>query len=149
MEELAVLVKVNTYFSNIDREATIGNAKAVLEDYEHRKRRALRFSFALKSPKFDGMPRSEAQGNPLEDSIVNHVSDQTYVTTCEDVINAIQDQVQRQILWYTYIKPLADNDAIMDKVNLSYAQFYREKNEALLTFAEIFPPLPSDLIVKK
>ncbi|EPC16888.1 Phage encoded transcriptional regulator, ArpU family [Lacticaseibacillus paracasei subsp. paracasei Lpp230] len=52
------MVRATEFFSPIDHDKTIENAKEVLGNYWHHKRLAQRTKIALRSPVMDGMPKS-------------------------------------------------------------------------------------------
>ena len=69
------MVRATRYFSPIDHDKTIENAKEVLRNYWHHKRLAQRTKTALRSPVMDGMPKSPSYGNKAEDKLVSHADE--------------------------------------------------------------------------
>ena len=138
----------------MDRDETAANAERVLLSYEHHKSMALRWSISLKSPVIDGMPRNDSVENNTERQITNHIDDQLYVKQCEVIINEIMPQTSRNPKWpdilrYTYLKPLATDLAVQERVGYEHSAFYEAKKDALCAFAELWPPYPSELVVRK
>lgn len=130
------------HFSRINEEATIENAKKFLSEYRHYHRIELRSVIALQSPVISGMPSGDSKGNTNEDRVISHLDAKTYCATCRHAIEAIESDTYRKILSETYIKPVYNDDLIMSDVGLEHSRFYDVKNDALIAFAEICPPMP-------
>ena len=136
------MVRATRYFSPIDHDKTIENAKEVLGNYWHHKRLAQRTKIALRSPVMDGMPKSPSYGNKAEDKLVSHADELYYLNACENAINIIEDEDYRIILWETYIispSKRLTNDAIVAKLKMERSAFYIARNRALYAFAELCP----------
>ncbi|MFT8409886.1 MAG: ArpU family phage packaging/lysis transcriptional regulator [Schleiferilactobacillus perolens] len=142
-------------FSKIDKDKTAANAEAVLLEYPHRKALASRSLVGLQSPKMDGMPRSPSAENHTEDPIINHLDDKLYVYQCEKIVNEILPDTASNDKWPTILKlryliryPLSDAD-IMERVHYEHTAYYDGLKEALCAFAELWPPFPSELVVRQ
>lgn len=147
-KECGALVRVvRSLWGSLDRKETAKNAERVLSDFHHRKQRARAWSTALQSPQITDMPSSEPIGNPTEKKIVNHLSDDEFVARCIQIVEAIEDDTQRGVLTYTYIKPLSSVELIAERLAISRQSYYRYKESALVAFAELWPPIPSELLV--
>lgn len=94
------------------------------------------------------MPRNQSTDNVAEAKIVNHLYDRDFVDCCMQVIACIEKPEYRRLLELTYIKPLPTVEAIAERLSLSRATYYREKENALVAFAELWPPTgSSELLV--
>lgn len=133
------------HFSRINEPATIQNAKDFLSEYQHFHRIELRSVVALQSPVISDMPKGDSKGNSNEDKVISHLDAKMYCATCRNVIQAIESDTYRKILHQTYIKPIYNDEIIMSHVGLSRTQFYATKNDALIAFAELCPPMPNIL----
>ena len=133
------MVRATRYFSPIDHDKTIENAKEVLGNYWHHKRLAQRTKIALRSPVMDGMPKSPSYGNNAEEKVISHADELYYIACCEGAIESLDSANHRLILTSSYLTQRYTDQQIMDKLFLSKAQYYRTKREALIAFAEICP----------
>lgn len=134
------MTRVMSLWGRLNREETAANAESVLIDYRHRKARARGWSMSLQSPTMDGMPRNQSTDNKVESKIVNYLSDDEFVQQCLEVISGIEKAEYRKLLELTYIKPLPTVTRIAEAVHLSRAKYYRDKEAALIAFAELWPP---------
>ncbi|QPI89320.1 DUF1492 domain-containing protein [Lacticaseibacillus paracasei subsp. tolerans] len=141
------MTRVMSLWGRLDREETAANAESVLIDYRHRKARARAWSMALQSPTMDGMPRNETVENTAEGRIVNHLTDDEFVTRCQNTIACIEKPEHRRLLELTYIQPLATVEDIAERLSLSRATYYRDKENALIAFAEVWPPAGSSVLL--
>ncbi len=133
------MVRATRYFSLIDHDKTIENAKEVLGNYWHHKRLAQRTKIALRSPVMDGMTKSPSYGNKAEDKIVSHADELRYIDCCEKAIKSVEIERYRIILTETYLVPIDKRKPwwmIADELHLSKSTYYRNLNEALLTFSD-------------
>ncbi|MBU6048328.1 transcriptional regulator [Lacticaseibacillus paracasei] len=133
------MVRATRYFSPIDHDKTIENAKEVLENYWHHKRLAQRTKIALRSPVMDGMPKSPSYGNKAEDKLVSHTEELRYVACCEIAIRSVELEKYRIILTETYLVSIDQRKPwwlIAEELHLSKSAYYRDFKEALLAFAD-------------
>lgn len=139
---------VQTYWRRLDHEATAANAEAVLMDYRHRKAKAKRNEITIQSPRMDGMPRSPSTENAQENKILRDLEDGEFCQQCDRVINAIESSEGRTILklLYTVDRP-PKVESIMERLGMQSTAYYHAKEDALIAFAEIWPPSPSELLV--
>lgn len=139
---------VQTYWRRLDHEATAANAEAVLMDYRHRKAKAKRNEITIQSPRMDGMPRSPSTENAQENKILRDLEDGEFCQQCDRVINAIESSEGRTILklLYTVDRP-PKVESIMERIGMQSTAYYHAKEDALIAFAEIWPPSPSELLV--
>lgn len=139
---------VQTYWRRLDHEATAANAEAVLMDYRHRKAKAKRNEITIQSPRMDGMPRSPSTENAQENKILRDLEDGEFCQQCDRVINAIESSEGRTILklLYTVDRP-PKVESIMERLGMQSTAYYHAKDDALIAFAEIWPPSPSELLV--
>ena len=136
------------YVSPWDYDASVAEADKILEDYRRRKQRSLVKSL-IKSPSFDGMPRSSSIDNAIEIKITNHLDDEAYTEICEKTIDCIEDDNKRNILIDYYIKrPIAVELLIADS-GYSKAGYYVVLKDALYAFASIWPAGSHGLLVDK
>lgn len=139
---------VQTYASRLDHEATAENAERLLGDFRHRKQKSKRPDVAgLKSPSLDGMPRNDTVENTAESRIVDHLSDQQFVEQVERALERIESDEARLILRGLYIGRPITAEALMERLAMSNTAYYHAKEEALVAFAEVWPPVPSELLV--
>lgn len=139
---------VQSYFRRLDREATAENAEGLLSDFRHREQKAKRADvLGLKSPAMDGMPRNDTVENTAESRIVDHLSDQQFVERVKRAIECIESDEARLILRGLYIGRPITAEALMDRLAMSNTAYYHAKEEALVAFAEVWPPVPSELLV--
>lgn len=141
--------KVHSLYSRLDQKATIENADALLSDYGHRRARAQRWRLAgLQSPNMDGMPKSPSVDNHVEAQVINGLDDEYYLKLVDAVLKALECERYRVILDLVYIHPLATQEAVAERLNLEHSQYYRERDNALIAFAEWWPPVSkSELLV--
>ncbi|MDE3290422.1 transcriptional regulator [Lacticaseibacillus paracasei] len=133
------MVRATRYFSPIDHDKTIENAKEVLGNYWHHKRLAKRTKIALRSPVMDGMPKSPSYGNKAEDKLVSHADELYYIACCEIAIRSVELEKYRIILTETYLVSLDQRKPwwlIAEELHLSKSAYYRDFKEALLAFAD-------------
>ena len=133
------MVRATRYFSPIDHDKTIENAKEVLGNYWHHKRLAQRTKIALRSPVMDGMPKSPSYGNKSEEKLVSHADELRYVACCEIAIRSVELEKYRIILTETYLVSLDQRKPwwlIAEELHLSKSAYYRDFKEALLAFAD-------------
>ena len=97
------MVRATRYFSPIDHDKTIENAKEVLANYWHHKRLAQRTKIALRSPVMDGMPKSPSYGNKAEDKVISHADELYYIACCEGAIESLDSANHRLILTSSYL----------------------------------------------
>ena len=136
------------YVSPWDYDASVAEADKILEDYRRRKQRS-RVKSLLKSPSFDGMPRSSSIDNAIEIKITNYLDDEAYTEICEKTIDCIEDDNKRNILIDYYIKrPIAVELLIADS-GYSKAGYYVALKDALYAFASIWPVGSHGLLVDK
>ncbi|WP_057821920.1 ArpU family phage packaging/lysis transcriptional regulator [Schleiferilactobacillus perolens] len=139
---------VQTYWRRLDHEATATNAKAVLMDYRHRKHKAKRNEVTIQSPQMDGMPRSPSTENAQENKILRDLEDGEFCHQCDRVISAIESSEGRTILrlLYTVGRP-PKVESIMEQLGMQSTAYYHAREDALVAFAELWPPSPSELLV--
>ncbi|MEN2662166.1 ArpU family phage packaging/lysis transcriptional regulator [Lacticaseibacillus paracasei] len=133
------MVRATRYFSPIDHDKTIENAKEVLGNYWHHKRLAQRTKMALRSPVMDGMPKSPSYGNKAEEKVISHADELRYVACCEIAIRSVELEKYRIILTETYLVSLDQRKPwwlIAEELHLSKSAYYRDFKEALLAFAD-------------
>ena len=131
-----------------DYDASVVEADKILEDYRRRKQRS-RVKALLKSPSFDGMPRSSSIDNTMEIKITDDLDDEIYVEVCEKTIECIEDDNRRNILIDYYIKrPIAVELLIADS-GYSKSGYYIALKDALYAFASIWPTGSNGLLVDK
>lgn len=139
---------VQSYFMRLDREATAKNAERLLGDFRHREQKAKRADvLGLQSPTMDGMPRNETVENSAERRIISHLSDQEFVERVKRALECIEDDTSRLILQSLYICRPIKAEALMERLTMSNTAYYHAKEEALVAFAEVWPPVPSELLV--
>lgn len=139
---------VQSYFRRLDREATAENAEGLLSDFRHREQKAKRADvLGLKSPAMDGMPRNDTVENSVERRITDHLSDQEFVERVKRAVECIESDEQRKILIGLYIGHPVKAETIMEALGMSTTAYYHAKEEALVAFAEVWPPIPSELLV--
>jgi ArpU family phage transcriptional regulator len=139
---------VQTYFSRLDRKATAENADLVLGDYRHRRQKARRNDVAsIGSPSMDGMPKTASVANGQENMVVNHLGDAEFVAKVDTAIECIEDDDQRAVLKLLYISHQLTAEAIQERLHMSNTAYYHTKEDALIAFAEVWPPQPSELLV--
>ena len=143
------MVRVTSLYSRIDRKATAANAEAVLMDYQHHYARVISWSMDLQSPNMDGMPRNPSVDNNAEIKITNRLSDEQFVKRCNNIVQRIENETYRNIIRFTYFRPLPTVRDIEERLALSPSTYRRQKQEALVLFAELWPPVPSELLVYK
>ena len=135
------------YVSPWDYEASVAEADKILEDYRRRKQRS-RVKSLIKSPSFDGMPRSSSIDNAIEIKITNHLDDEVYVELCEKTIECIEDDNRRNILIDYYIKrPIAVEFLIADS-GYEKSGYYNALKDALYTFAGLWPVGENGLLIR-
>ncbi|QPB57167.1 ArpU family phage packaging/lysis transcriptional regulator [Lacticaseibacillus paracasei] len=133
------MVRATSYFSPIDHDKTIENAKEVLGNYWHHKRLAQRTKTALRSPVMDGMPKSPSYGNKAEEKVISHSDELRYVACCEIAVRSVELEKYRIILTETYLVSLDQRKPwwlIAEELHLSKSAYYRDFKEALLAFAD-------------
>ncbi|PTU94019.1 transcriptional regulator [Lacticaseibacillus casei] len=136
------VVRVTRYFSPIDHDKTIENAKEVLGNYWHHKRLAQRTKIALRSPVMDGMPKSPSYGNKAEEKVISHADELYYVECCESAVDAIEDEDYRTILSESYLIPASKrktNEALFDLIGVGKTAYQDKKKQALIAFGELCP----------
>lgn len=139
---------VQSYFRRLDREATAENAEGLLSDFRHREQKAKRADvLGLKSPAMDGMPRNETVENTAEGRIVEHLSDKEFTERVRRAIECIESDEAKVILCGLYIGRPLTAEALMERLAMSNTAYYHAKEEALVAFAEVWPPVPSELLV--
>lgn len=139
---------VQTYFRRLDHEETAKNAERLLGDFRHRENKAKRADvLGLQSPTIDGMPRNELVENSAERRIISHLSDQEFVDRVKRAVECIESDEQRKILIGLYIGHPVKAETIMEALGMSTTAYYHAKEEALVAFAEVWPPIPSELLV--
>ncbi|QFQ91004.1 DUF1492 domain-containing protein [Lacticaseibacillus manihotivorans] len=139
---------VQTYEWRLNRKETAANADAELKDYRHRHQKSRRPEVAgLKSPSLDGMPRTDSIENGQEGKLLGHLSDQEFCQQVVRAIECIEDDDQRTILTLLYITKPITAEAIQQRLHMSNTAYYHKLEDALVSFAEVWPPIPSDLLV--
>ncbi|ETW68505.1 autolysin regulatory protein arpU [Lacticaseibacillus rhamnosus 2166] len=136
------MVRATRYFSPIDHDKTIENAKEVLGNYWHHKRLAQRTKIALRSPLMDGMPKSPSYGNKAEDKLVSHADELYYIACCEGAIESLENENYRIILVESYLTPKTTRKSslqLADHLHVDRTTLWRQTQEALYAFAEICP----------
>ncbi|MFT8412311.1 MAG: ArpU family phage packaging/lysis transcriptional regulator [Schleiferilactobacillus perolens] len=139
---------VQTYWRRLDHEATAANAEFVLMDYRHRKQKSKRNEITLQSPAIDGMPRSPSTENSQENKLLKYLNDWDFVAQCDRAIESVENDESRTILklLYTTDYPVKVQ-TIMDRLGMETTAYYHAKQDALIAFAEVWPPSPSELLV--
>lgn len=139
---------VQPYFRRLDREATAKNAERLLGDFRHREQKAKRADvLGLASPSLDGMPRNDTVENTVEGRIVEHLSDKEFTERVRRAIECIESDEAKVILCGLYIGRPLTAEALMERLAMSNTAYYHAKEEALVAFAEVWPPVPSELLV--
>lgn len=152
------VAKIHTLHDLIDMKRTAANVEVLLADYRHRNALTKRNLFALRSPQLDGMPHS-SDPHGLEDRIAGMMDKDTdsggldsatYVKQCDEVLAAMVNEDHQAILKLLYFIPQPiTNEMIMDRLNMGSSSYYRHRRIALVEFAELWPPSPSELLVYK
>lgn len=130
-----------SYFSRFDQSETIRNAKQLLQDYPHYKRLELATRPTLHSPQIDCMPPNHSAENGMENAMIRHVYFVVYVSACERTIANLPNDMDRKILKTRYLDGHTDSYT-MKQVGLEHSAYGDAKNQALIAFAELCPPLP-------
>lgn len=139
---------VQTYRSRLDHVETAKNADRLLLDYRHREQKAKRADvMGLMSPSLDGMPRNDTVENTVESRVVGHISDSEFVERVKRAIECIENDESKLILRSLYIGRPITAEALMDRLAMSTTAYYHAKENALVAFAEVWPPVPSELLV--
>lgn len=139
---------VQSYFRRLDHEKTAKNAERLLSDFRHREAKSKRAEvMGLMSPLMDGMPRNDSVENGTETKLVNELSDQEFVERVRRAIECIENEESRVILRCLYIDRPVTAENIMIRLGMSTTAYYHAKEEALVAFAEVWPPVPSELLV--
>lgn len=148
-------LRSSRHFSKLDSGATIDKTRSFLQLYQDYHRIERRDIISLRSPSYDGMPKAPHSNNAQEDKVVDHLSAAMICRDVRNAIDALEDWRFRYIINHTFIK---SNDLIeiqMDELGVSRTRYSELKNEALIAFAEIYPPMldengkPDDLMVFK
>lgn len=140
--------------SSIDDDATAKNAEALLLEYPHYWRLARQASYGLQSPKMDGMPRSDSAVNKSDLAIIGNIDAQQWVHICNKVLEDMEQtqwgKTQRwhAILREKYVRGLPDY-TVMSNLNIEKSQYYDERRDALVAFAEMWPPVLNKLVVSR
>lgn len=142
------VAKIHTLHDLIDMKRTAANVEELLADYRHRNALTKRNLFALRSPQLDGMP-SVSNLHSTEENIIRGLDDQNFIAQCRRVIAAINNEEYQHILNWLYITPLPTVQVIMERLGMSTTAYYHAKQHALVAFAELWPPSPSELLVCK
>ncbi|MFD1441209.1 ArpU family phage packaging/lysis transcriptional regulator [Lacticaseibacillus hegangensis] len=138
---------VQTYFRRLDHEETAKNAERLLSDFRHREAKSKRAEvMGLKSPLMDGMPRNDSVENGTETKLIAELSDQEFVQRVRRAIECIESEESRVILRCLYIDRPVTAENIMIRLSMSNTAYYHAKEEALVAFAEVWPPEPSELL---
>lgn len=139
---------VQSYSGRLDHEETAKNAERLLSDFRHRKAKSRRAEvMGLKSPLMDGMPRNDSVENGTETKLIAELSDQEFVQRVRRAIECIESDESRVILRCLYIDRPVTAENIMMRLGMSTTAYYHAKEEALVAFAEVWPPVPSELLV--
>ncbi|WP_172188894.1 ArpU family phage packaging/lysis transcriptional regulator [Lentilactobacillus kribbianus] len=143
------------YFGRINKDKTIENSRRVLEKYEYMHNIELRELVSLQSPIMSDEPKAQNVNNSSEDKAIRFVQAKSYCSTVRNAIEVIENEVYRIILQDTYlVSNFQGNRSVMDHIassgnRIEEAQFYRIKNEALICFAEVCPPVYIDNDMQK
>jgi ArpU family phage transcriptional regulator len=142
--------RVTNLYSSIDRDGTAENAEMELMQWPHYWRMSRAQSYSLQSPKFDDMPKAPAVGNRTEDNIVDTLDAQKWVSVVKAIIEDMKQTNDRysKILRLRYITGL-DNDVVQERIGVGKSQYFEDKKDALVAFAEMFPPHPNRLVVRR
>ncbi|WP_203624633.1 ArpU family phage packaging/lysis transcriptional regulator [Lacticaseibacillus sp. 866-1] len=139
---------VQSYFRRLDHEETAKNAERLLSDFRHREAKSKRAEvMGLKSPLMDGMPRNDSVENRTETKLVAELSDQEFVHRVRRALECIESEESRVILRCLYIDRSVTAENIMMRLGMSTTAYYHAKEKALVAFAEVWPPVPSELLV--
>lgn len=118
----------------IDKAATISNTRDFFENRLGSLLSRANCNHAdLRSPKFDGMPKTPVKGNSSEDNMMNLEMAKEHLACVWMAINKA-DPLTRNILNSCYLDQL-DNYVVANQLSISYRQLSRLKNVALLDFA--------------
>ncbi|KRN13450.1 hypothetical protein IV37_GL000172 [Fructilactobacillus fructivorans] len=132
-----------SHFTFLNKEKTIANAKMALEKYSYWHNRELSQKVAsLGSPIISDMPKAQSTTNTQENRILEHIDAGLYCEYCRKAIEFLTDERYQDILNNSYITRQYPDEFLMSKLCLSKTRFYQVKNEALLAFAQVCPPLP-------
>ncbi|CAM2773691.1 autolysin regulatory protein arpU [Fructilactobacillus fructivorans] len=132
-------------FNNYNYDEAKNDAKKVLESYQHYHNEHVKGKLAdLSSPKQDGMPSRKGGKNSEAEQYDSYVYAGEFCELVSKVINNMTNENYRDVLTYSYIKPLDSNVEIAGQMLMDVRQMYRIKNEALLCFAEICPMIQLD-----
>lgn len=135
------------YSWRLDYKQTAANADRELKKYRHRHQKSLRRDvLGVQSPGMDGMPRNDSIDNGQENKLVQFLSDGEFVQKVRNAIGLIEDDQQRELLDLLYIKHPLTVEAIMERMHISNTAYYNLKQSALCSFAEVWPPAPSELL---
>jgi ArpU family phage transcriptional regulator len=140
--------RVTQFYSRVDRDKTADRAHQELCMYDQNYALSCRGAGTLQSPQSDGMPKSPNHENHVEEGIIDHVYAKAWVGQVNNVLEAMTNDDYSTIIRLYYIKHVQDID-IMDRINRRRSQYYEIKKDALVTFAEMWRPFPSELVVKK
>ncbi|WP_429971292.1 ArpU family phage packaging/lysis transcriptional regulator [Fructilactobacillus sp. Tb1] len=131
------------HFPSLNHEKTIRNAKQVLRNYSSFHKMELSLKITLKSPIISAMPKSATVGNAQEEKIIDKLEERHYAMYyCElirDVVSIIQDPTYQKIITDTYLCEGISDLAIMLDLNMGKSQYYANKRQALIVFAECMP----------
>ncbi|WP_196246206.1 ArpU family phage packaging/lysis transcriptional regulator [Lacticaseibacillus zhaodongensis] len=144
--------RVTSLHSSIDEDETAKNAEALLLEYPHYWRLSRQASYGLKSPAMDGMPRPDSTANTADLAIINKVDAGQWLRICNTIIDGMQQtqygKTQRwhAILKERYVRGLPDY-TVMSNLGIEKSQYYEERRDALIAFAEMWPPVLGQLVV--
>lgn len=134
--------------SRIDFDATAKNAEAELLNYGHYWRMSRRANYDLQSPNMDGMPRTPSALNKTDLTIIGNIDAAAWLNCCNSIISDMSMSSERyhKILKLRYECGMEDKD-VMKKLHLEKSQYYEERRDALVAFAEMWPARPNELVV--
>jgi ArpU family phage transcriptional regulator len=136
------------YNRTFDEDKTADRAHQELCMYDQNVALSRRTPGGLQSPQSDGMPKAPTFVNRAEEGIVDHVYAVAWVNQVHSVLHDMTNERYSTILRLYYLKHVQDTD-IMERIHLSRSQYYESKKDALIAFAEMWRPLPSELVVKR
>lgn len=139
-------MKATEWASHIDRNQTAKNAKSELQQYFTMRRLARRSAY-MATPKISDIPRSPQTNNHVEDHMIEQLNAQQWIDNLNGVLEDMQASNERyaKIIKLCYLQGL-DNSQAMERLGVSESTFTANKRDALVAFAEAWPPFPSELL---
>lgn len=124
---------MNTNYTAENVRRFLGN------DFQTHRRKARLSNVLPSSPVWDSQPKSQSFGNSTDNNLVEYVHSKTLVEAVEAVLDVMSDKDTSRhasVLKLCFIHELDDFNVI-ERLNMSRRQFYFNKKNALLEFAEL------------